>query len=308
MSSGLDLTAEAGADPRKRLGRGRAIRGRQLFCPHRHPRGLRVAISSAFEVAEPPLDAVGPPAATGAGLRRAILGPRTTRNRIRGGRGELLRRQGDEVLIRAPGLDAARGGCWPPRPVLARASWSTDPPGRGGRAATGGARHHSRSTCPPARGLIRLCRDQRVQPRRRQGTDARALHQDEGADADGHPPLKAGWEARGHAQPSPGGAAFWSYFHPPRTAANLLAGADGGGGAFAAIPQMRRQFFPDIISNDITIHRRLGPAPGEDVRTRAIVRGSGAGAADRAGRRRVRGDRREGRAALNAGNSTRDGT
>jgi len=62
----------------------------------------------------------------------------------------------------------------------------------------------------------------------------------------------------------PGGAGILSYFTRHRTAANLLLVLMVVGG-LAAIPQMRAQFFPDIISDDITITVAWTGAGAEDV-------------------------------------------
>ncbi len=62
----------------------------------------------------------------------------------------------------------------------------------------------------------------------------------------------------------PGGAGILSYFTRHRTAANLLLVMMVVGG-LAAIPQMRAQFFPDIISDDVTIVIAWDGAGAEDV-------------------------------------------
>ena len=62
----------------------------------------------------------------------------------------------------------------------------------------------------------------------------------------------------------PGGAGILSYFTRHRTAANLLLVLMVVAG-LAAIPQMRAQFFPDIISDDITITVAWTGAGAEDV-------------------------------------------
>ncbi len=62
----------------------------------------------------------------------------------------------------------------------------------------------------------------------------------------------------------PRGAGILSYFTRHRTAANLLLVMMVVGG-LAAIPQMRAQFFPDVISDDITIVVAWDGAGAEDV-------------------------------------------
>lgn len=78
--------------------------GRLLFASIDVPRGLRVGDFVRVEVEEPPLDAVArlPATALGSDGRILVL---TEANRLEGVAVELLRRQGDDVLIRAPDLE-----------------------------------------------------------------------------------------------------------------------------------------------------------------------------------------------------------
>ena len=78
--------------------------GRLLFASIDVPRGLRVGDFVRVEVEEPSLDAVArlPATALGSDGRILVL---ADNNRLEGVAVELLRRQGDTVLIRAPGLD-----------------------------------------------------------------------------------------------------------------------------------------------------------------------------------------------------------
>jgi len=62
----------------------------------------------------------------------------------------------------------------------------------------------------------------------------------------------------------PGGAGILSYFTRHRTAANLLLMLLVVAG-LAAIPQMRAQFFPDVISDEINIVIGWTGAGAEDV-------------------------------------------
>jgi len=100
---GLDLTAEA-VLTRESGSVEAGQSGRQLFARIDTPRGLRVGDFVRVEVAEPPLDAVARLPATALGSDGQIL-VLDDENRIEAVAVQLLRRQGDEVLIRAPGLD-----------------------------------------------------------------------------------------------------------------------------------------------------------------------------------------------------------
>ena len=56
-----------------------------------------------------------------------------------------------------------------------------------------------------------------------------------------------------------------SYFARHRTVANLLMVADARCSASAAIPNMRAQFFPDVISDEVSVSVRWDGAGAEDV-------------------------------------------
>jgi multidrug efflux pump subunit AcrA (membrane-fusion protein) len=78
--------------------------GRLLFARIETPRGLRTGDFVRVEVQEPPLERVArlPASTLGSDGQLLVLGPG---DRLEAVEVRLLRRQGDEVLVRAPGLD-----------------------------------------------------------------------------------------------------------------------------------------------------------------------------------------------------------
>jgi multidrug efflux pump subunit AcrA (membrane-fusion protein) len=99
---GLDMTAEA-VLTRESGAVEQGQSGRLLFARIDRPRGLRVGDFVRVEVEEPPLESVArlPATALGSDGRILVL---DDENRLEAAEAELLRRQGDDVLIRAPGL------------------------------------------------------------------------------------------------------------------------------------------------------------------------------------------------------------
>lgn len=97
LASGAVLTRESGA-----VEAGQS--GRLLFASIDAPRGLRVGDFVRVELEEPPLDGVARLPATALGSDGQILVVGAD-DRLEAVSVELLRRQGDAVLIRAPGLD-----------------------------------------------------------------------------------------------------------------------------------------------------------------------------------------------------------
>jgi multidrug efflux pump subunit AcrA (membrane-fusion protein) len=99
---GLDMVAE-GVLIRESGAVEQGQSGRQLFARIDRPRGLRVGDFVRVEVEEPPLEGVArlPATALGSDGRILVL---DEENRLEAAEAELLRRQGDDVLIRAPGL------------------------------------------------------------------------------------------------------------------------------------------------------------------------------------------------------------
>jgi len=97
LASTAVLTRESGA-----VEEGQS--GRLLFASIDVPRGLRVGDFVRVELEEPPLDSVArlPATALGSDGRILVLGQE---DRLESVSVELVRRQGDAVLIRAPGLD-----------------------------------------------------------------------------------------------------------------------------------------------------------------------------------------------------------
>ena len=97
LASTARLTRESGA-----VEAGQS--GRLLFASIDVPRGLRVGDFVRVELEEPPLDGVArlPATAYGSDGRILVLGDE---DRLQSVAVTLLRRQGDDVLVRAPGLD-----------------------------------------------------------------------------------------------------------------------------------------------------------------------------------------------------------
>jgi multidrug efflux pump subunit AcrA (membrane-fusion protein) len=97
LASTAKLTRESGA-----VEAGQS--GRLLFASIDVPRGLRVGDFVRVELEEPPLDGVArlPATAYGSDERILVLGDE---DRLQSVAVTLLRRQGDDVLVRAPGLD-----------------------------------------------------------------------------------------------------------------------------------------------------------------------------------------------------------
>ena len=97
LASTARLTRESGA-----VEAGQS--GRFLFASIDVPRGLRVGDFVRVELEEPPLDGVArlPATAYGSDGRIIVLGDE---DRLQSVAVMLLRRQGDDVLVRAPGLD-----------------------------------------------------------------------------------------------------------------------------------------------------------------------------------------------------------
>jgi multidrug efflux pump subunit AcrA (membrane-fusion protein) len=100
---GLDLTADAVLS-RESGSVETGQSGRLLFARIDAARGLRVGDFVRVEVQEPPLDAVARLPATAVGSDGQIL-VLDEENRIEGVTVQLMRRQGDDVLIRAPGIE-----------------------------------------------------------------------------------------------------------------------------------------------------------------------------------------------------------
>jgi multidrug efflux pump subunit AcrA (membrane-fusion protein) len=100
---GLDLTAEA-VLTRESGAVAEGTSGRLLFARIEAPRGLRVGDFVRVEVQEPELPYVArlPATAYGSDGRILLLGED---NRLEAVEATLMRRQGDDVLIRAPGLE-----------------------------------------------------------------------------------------------------------------------------------------------------------------------------------------------------------
>lgn len=100
---GLDLSADA-VLTRESGSVEAGQSGRLLFARIETPRGLRAGDFVRVEVQEPPLEQVArlPASALGSDGQILALGPD---DRLEAVEVRLLRRQGDEVLVRAPGLD-----------------------------------------------------------------------------------------------------------------------------------------------------------------------------------------------------------
>jgi hypothetical protein len=97
LTAGAVLTRESGA-----VETGQS--GRLLFARIEEPRGLRVGDFVRVEVEEPPLDNVARLPATALGSDGQIL-MLDAEDRLEAVAVQLMRRQGDDVLIRAPGLE-----------------------------------------------------------------------------------------------------------------------------------------------------------------------------------------------------------